>query len=126
MSSILWVITLAAAVFCASNPRPIQGDVRFYYDPIARHLILTTNSQCFVASITHDEVDHVHTSGGMEDLEIKMLREWVGTMPEIKVYHDDPNLPEAVKHYCNSKNMFFLQRNLTYVTTTPPSLFVTP
>lgn len=34
------------------------------------HFVAITSTNCFMVLLTHDEQDHVHTSNGIEDLEV--------------------------------------------------------
>ena len=42
-----------------------------------------------------------------------MMREWLGVLPETKIYHDDTSLPKNVRHWCSSKDIFLLERSIS-------------
>ncbi|XP_045210034.2 uncharacterized protein LOC123561608 [Mercenaria mercenaria] len=123
MASSLAVLALLSTcftclVFCANtHPRPIQGGMSFYYDPAKHHFIAATSSTCFMVSLTRIEQDHVHTTQGVEDLELMMMRQWLGKLNEVKVYHDDINLTENIKRWCATKDIYLLERNVTAAAT---------
>ncbi|XP_045191328.2 uncharacterized protein LOC123548162 [Mercenaria mercenaria] len=101
----------------------IQHNIRFTYDAVLHNLIATTTGTCFMVPLNHDELDHVHTTRGIEDLEIKMVREWIGQLPETRIYHGDPHLPGDTRKLCNGKDIFLLQRDVD--TSSPLSPLVT-
>ncbi|KAH3715477.1 hypothetical protein DPMN_058188 [Dreissena polymorpha] len=41
---------------------------------LQHHLVAVTGSTCLVVTLLRDEVEHVHTNGGMEDLEVLLIR----------------------------------------------------
>ncbi|XP_060584802.1 uncharacterized protein LOC132740816 [Ruditapes philippinarum] len=90
-----------------------SSQINFMFEPTLSHFITRTYSTCFLVKLTHDEIDHIHSSRGLGDLELKMMREWVGQLPETRIYHDDPNLPEYTRNYCSRHDMFLLERGET-------------
>ncbi|XP_045191329.2 uncharacterized protein LOC123548163 [Mercenaria mercenaria] len=90
----------------------ISAGIRFGYDAVLHYLIAQTSGTCFMAPLNHDEMDHIHTTRGLEDLEIKMVREWIGQFAETRIYHGDPNLPEDTRKMCSNRDIFLLQRDV--------------
>ena len=41
------------------------------------------------------------------------MREWIGQLPETKIYHDDNTLPPMVKQWCAKMDIYLLERGLT-------------
>ncbi|KAH3715479.1 uncharacterized protein LOC127855142 [Dreissena polymorpha] len=127
MTALVWVscAMLLAVVFAANtHPHGEQTEtdsIHFYYDPQMHLLVSTTRATCYMVRLTREESDHVHTNAGMEDLELRMMREWMGILTETKVYHDDASLPQNVRHWCGQHDIFLLERNVTYSSSTPPS-----
>lgn len=41
---------------------------------LQHYFVAATKSTCFMAALTRDEQDHVHTVAGIEDLEVSILK----------------------------------------------------
>ncbi|XP_060072135.1 uncharacterized protein LOC132552007 [Ylistrum balloti] len=52
---------------------PEQGDVRFFYDSGTNYLISSTHSTCYFMALDASQQSDVHSSVGMEKLEIQMM-----------------------------------------------------
>ena len=46
-------------------------------------------------------------------IQLRMLREWIGQLPETKIYHNDASLPPLVAHNCERQDIYLLERQLT-------------
>ncbi|XP_052806163.1 uncharacterized protein LOC128235390 [Mya arenaria] len=119
LTSVVGLTAAAAGVTQQHQVRTttIGGQIHFFFEPNVRHMVAATDSKCYIVTLTYDEADHVHTSGGLEDLELRMMREWMGTLNETSVYHSDPHLPELVSRWCAHKDIMYLQRPDTAATT---------
>ncbi|XP_052803512.1 uncharacterized protein LOC128233733 [Mya arenaria] len=119
---ILLMLLLGVAAAQTIRTTTIGGYIRFYYDHTVHYLVAVTDSKCYISPLTYAEADHVHTSGGLEDIELLMMREWMGTLPEQQVYHNDVKLPPLIAQWCNHKDMMFLLRpDFNALSTTPGS-----
>merc|ERR1712179_57775 len=109
---------MRAQALATPKPEPVVSDtIRFYYDPATHYFVGVAISNCFMVPLSRDEQDHIHSNQGIEDLELAMMREWLGTLSETRVYHDDPTLPAAVSGWCKGRDIFLLARNLGVTTT---------
>ncbi|XP_052803189.1 uncharacterized protein LOC128233523 [Mya arenaria] len=118
------VVSVYSAVHHPAGEHTETGSIHFYYDPSQHHLIAATPSTCFMVLLTREEQDHVHTTLGMEDLELKMMREWLGVLAETKIYHDTEHLPTGVHKWCATKDLFLLERNMTAIPSPTTGSFV--
>merc|ERR1712137_998643 len=118
------VVTWAAYAYCATNHHSgaEQGNVHFNYDPLGKYLVAMTTSRCFFVKLNREEQDHVHTNIGMEDLELKMLREMLGSYPEMRIYHDNATLTTNLKQWCRTRDIYWLERSLEELGTTMPTI----
>ena len=53
-----------------------------------------------------------------------MMKEWIGIVPEVRVYHDSPDLSEGVARLCNDKDILQLFRSDTTGTTSTLGDFI--
>ncbi|KAL4226573.1 hypothetical protein ACF0H5_014558 [Mactra antiquata] len=91
----------------------------FHYDPYSRTIVGSNYHTCYIAPLTRQESDSMHSDRGMEDIEIAMMRDWIGVYPEIKIYQNDQGLTYNLQHWCNHRSIFYIQRPLGLTTTTP-------
>ncbi|KAH3881097.1 hypothetical protein DPMN_005021 [Dreissena polymorpha] len=103
------------------------SQLTFRYDPTSHFLVAHNTVACFLALLLGHERDMVHTDRGIEQLEIQMMFEWIGKVPEVPVYHSDHSIPQAVSRMCARQQMYFLDRtgqhseHTTTLITTPPT-----
>ncbi|KAL4229251.1 hypothetical protein ACF0H5_012291 [Mactra antiquata] len=109
-------------VFCAQHESTESDTIHFYYDNTLHYFIAASRSRCYLVPLERDERDHVHTNIGIEDLEIKMMKEWLGVLPETRIYHDDGHLPTNIMRWCSHQDIYLLERVLNETTTTMATL----
>ncbi|XP_052803247.1 uncharacterized protein LOC128233559 [Mya arenaria] len=123
MEKLMLVISLLGLAAAADiRTTTIGGAIRFYFDHTVNDLVAATDSKCYIVPLTYAEADHVHTSGGLEELELRMMREWMGTLPEKSVYHTDRAVPPLIQQWCTRRDMIYLARaDFNPSSTTPVS-----
>ncbi|XP_045199429.2 uncharacterized protein LOC123553827 [Mercenaria mercenaria] len=119
---ILQIVIVCYVSYVVSGAHTTHGEhtetdsMRFGYDPVLHHLVAITTGTCFIVPLTHDERDHIKSTSGLEEMEVKMMREWIGQLPEVRVYHDDTHLPADTKRWCATRDIFLLERDVKAMT----------
>ncbi|KAL4226580.1 hypothetical protein ACF0H5_014565 [Mactra antiquata] len=59
----------------------------------------------------------------MEEIEIAMMRDWIGVYPEINIHHDDPALNNNLLDWCHRRIIYYIQRPIVVTTDKPSTTF---
>ncbi|XP_052281706.1 uncharacterized protein LOC127879101 isoform X1 [Dreissena polymorpha] len=86
------------------------SQLTFLYDPHSHFLVAHNSVACFLALLLGHERDMIHTDRGIQQLEIQMMFEWIGKVPEVPVYRTDHNIPTAVLKMCSRQLIYYLDR----------------
>ncbi|XP_052779699.1 uncharacterized protein LOC128216974 [Mya arenaria] len=104
----------------AESDRIETKSFMFLYDPETGFFVGYNHLACFVANLTDLEKQDVHTTSGIIALELKMIRDWIGNVPEIHIYADDPMLSIRLQHMCSHLLIYFLDRDTQTGSQTTP------
>ncbi|XP_060603968.1 uncharacterized protein LOC132756842 [Ruditapes philippinarum] len=89
----------------------------FYFEGETGIFVGSNRLTCILVPLNKHEMDEVHTTNGIADIELKMMKEWIGFLPEVRVLRSDPIASRQILHWCNSKELILLLRKNNESTT---------